>query len=173
MTFLRRALGGLGGAPAGGRSSEAAQEQSSRHRRLIPLTPRTPAKPPVGVVDTFRAGRSDEEMSDREPADEAQDEQAEQDGAGEKEQPDQEQVLQEREERLDPDNRPDNVEVDNTDRTFDPETGFFEDREEHDSAPKQFVDEEGDLRRRRLERRRLRRLRRLHGSRRRPGAVRD
>ena len=81
-------------------------------------------------------------MSDREPADEAQDEQAEQDGAGEKEQPDQEQVLQEREERLDPDNRPDNVEVDNTDRTFDPETGFFEDREEHDSAPKQFVDEE-------------------------------
>ena len=81
-------------------------------------------------------------MSDREPADEAQDEQAEQDDAGEKEQPDQEQVLQEREERLDPDNRPDNVEVDNTDRTFDPETGFFEDRDEHDSAPKQFVDEE-------------------------------
>ena len=87
-------------------------------------------------------------MSDREPADEAQDEQAgqddqaEQDDAGEKEQPDQEQVLQEREERLDPDNRPDNVEVDNTDRTFDPETGFFEDREEHDTAPKQFVDEE-------------------------------
>ena len=87
-------------------------------------------------------------MSDREPADEAQDEQAEQDDraerddAGEKEQPDQEQVLQEREERLDPNNRPDNVEVDNTDRTFDPETGFFEDRDEHDSAPKQFVDEE-------------------------------
>jgi len=87
-------------------------------------------------------------MSDREPADEAQDEQAgqddqaEQDDAGEKEQPDQEQVLKEREERLDPENRPDNVEVDNTDRTFDPETGFFEDQDEHDSAPKQFVDEE-------------------------------
>ena len=78
-------------------------------------------------------------MSDREPADEEQDEQ---DGAEEKEQPDQEQVLKEREERLDPENRPDNVEVDNTDRTFDPETGFFEDRDEHDSAPKQFVDEE-------------------------------
>jgi hypothetical protein len=78
-------------------------------------------------------------MSDREPADEEQDEK---DGAGEKEQPDQEQVLKEREERLDPENRPDNVEVDNTDRTFDPETGFFEDRDEHDSAPKQFVDEE-------------------------------
>ena len=78
-------------------------------------------------------------MSDREPADDANDEQG---GTGEKEQPDQEQVLKEREERLDPDNRPDNVEVDNTDRTFDPETGFFEDRDEHDSAPKQFVDEE-------------------------------
>jgi hypothetical protein len=82
-------------------------------------------------------------MSDREPVDEEQDEeQDENDGAGEKEQPDQEQVLKEREERLDPENRPDNVEVDNTDRTFDPETGFFEDQDEHDSAPKQFVDEE-------------------------------
>ena len=78
-------------------------------------------------------------MSDREPTD---GEQYERDEAEEKEQPDQEHVLKEREERLDPENRPDNVEVDNTDRTFDPETGFFEDREEHDSAPKQFVDEE-------------------------------
>ena len=74
-------------------------------------------------------------MSDRELAD---DEQGEQDD----EQPDEDEILQEREERLDPDNRPDNVEVDNTDRTFDPETGYFEDRDEHDSAPKQFVDEE-------------------------------
>ena len=78
-------------------------------------------------------------MSDREPTDGKQDER---DGAEEKEQPDQQQVLKEREERLDPENRPDNVEVDNTDRTFDPETGFFEDRDEHDSAPTQFVDEE-------------------------------
>jgi len=78
-------------------------------------------------------------MSDREPAD---DEQDEKDEAGEKEQPDQEQVLKEREERLDPENRPDNVEVGNTDCTFEPETGFFEDRDEHDGAPKQFVDEE-------------------------------
>ena len=74
-------------------------------------------------------------MSDRELADDEQDEQDD-------EQPDEDEILQEREERLDPDNRPDNVEVDNTDRTFDPETGYFEDRDEHDSAPKQFVDEE-------------------------------
>lgn len=32
-----------------------------------------------------------------------------------------------REERLDPDNRPDNAEVDNTGRTFDAETGTFVD----------------------------------------------
>jgi hypothetical protein len=74
-------------------------------------------------------------MSDRELANDEQDEQDD-------EQPDEDEILQEREERLDPDNRPDNVEVDNTDRTFDPETGYFEDRDEHDSAPKQFVDEE-------------------------------
>ena len=77
-------------------------------------------------------------MSDREPLDEEQDE----DETAQKEQPGQEQVLKEREERLDPANRPDNVEVDNTDRTFDPETGFFEDQHEHDSAAKQFIDEE-------------------------------
>ncbi len=86
-------------------------------------------------------------MSDREPTDQKQDEQQDEQEQPDQEQPDQEQpdqeeVLQEREERLDPDNRPDNVEVDNTDRTFDPETGFFEDRDEHDEAPKQFVNEE-------------------------------
>ena len=35
----------------------------------------------------------------------------------------------EREERLDPDNRPDNAEVDNTDRDFDTTTGQFTDHE--------------------------------------------
>ncbi len=35
----------------------------------------------------------------------------------------------EREERLDPDKRPENTEVDNSERTFDPETGLFEDSE--------------------------------------------
>jgi hypothetical protein len=38
-----------------------------------------------------------------------------------------EQIEKDREERLDPDNRPDNVEVDNTQRTFNPETAQFED----------------------------------------------
>ena len=35
----------------------------------------------------------------------------------------------EREERLDPDNRPENAEVDNTDRDFDTTTGQFTDHE--------------------------------------------
>ena len=38
-------------------------------------------------------------------------------------------IEQEREERLDPDNRPDGVEVDNTDRDFDSTTGQFTDHE--------------------------------------------
>ena len=36
-------------------------------------------------------------------------------------------LKQEREERLDPDKRPENVEVDNSDRNFNPETGLFDD----------------------------------------------
>lgn len=35
-----------------------------------------------------------------------------------------------REQRLDPENRPEGAEVDNTDRTFDPETGGFRDSAE-------------------------------------------
>ena len=38
-----------------------------------------------------------------------------------------EELERERQERLDPENRPENTEVDNSDRTFDPETGLFED----------------------------------------------
>lgn len=37
------------------------------------------------------------------------------------------QLEKERADRLDPDKRPDNVEVDNSERTFDPGTGLFED----------------------------------------------
>ncbi len=39
------------------------------------------------------------------------------------------QIEEERRERLDPDNRPDNAEVDNTDREFDPISGQFTDHE--------------------------------------------
>jgi hypothetical protein len=48
------------------------------------------------------------------------------------------QVEQEREERLDPDNRPDEAEVDNTQRTFDETKGLFTDSEGYDDAEAQF-----------------------------------
>ena len=50
---------------------------------------------------------------------------------------------EERERRLDPDNRPDGAEVDNTDRTFDHERGQFTDSDEYDdSEPAPFSDPE-------------------------------
>lgn len=52
-------------------------------------------------------------------------------------------VEQERQERLDPDNRPDGTEVDNTERDFDPEAGMFTDNPEHteDERPYSAKDE--------------------------------
>ena len=50
-------------------------------------------------------------------------------------------IEEERERRLDPDNRPEGAEVDNTHRTFDSETGMFTDNPEHDSAEPQFSPE--------------------------------
>ncbi len=47
---------------------------------------------------------------------------------------DEEQIEEERERRLDPENRPDGVEVDNTDRDFDSEKGMFTDSEGYDEA---------------------------------------
>ncbi|HEX2895676.1 MAG TPA: hypothetical protein VHO29_16860 [Marmoricola sp.] len=50
---------------------------------------------------------------------------------------------EERRQRLDPDNRPDGAEVDNTDRTFDTARGQFTDAEEYDaSEPPPFSDPE-------------------------------
>jgi hypothetical protein len=50
---------------------------------------------------------------------------------------------EERERRLDPDNRPDGAEIDNTDRTFDVERGQFTDSEDYDeSEPAPFSDPE-------------------------------
>ncbi len=44
----------------------------------------------------------------------------------------------EREDRLDPDNRPDEVEVDNTDREFDEEKGMFTDSPGYEEAEEKF-----------------------------------
>ena len=51
---------------------------------------------------------------------------------------DADQIEQEREERLDPDNRPDNVEIDNTDRDFDAEKGMFTDSDGYEQADERF-----------------------------------
>jgi hypothetical protein len=48
-----------------------------------------------------------------------------------------------RAERLDPDNRPENAEVDNTERTFDVERGMYTDSEDYDeNEPAPFADPE-------------------------------
>ena len=49
-----------------------------------------------------------------------------------------EEIEADREERLDPDNRPDGAEVDNTQRDFDPEKGMFTDSEGYDEADAPF-----------------------------------
>lgn len=52
-------------------------------------------------------------------------------------------IEQEREERLNPENRPDNAEVDNTQRDFDVDRGLFTDSEDYDeSEPAPYVDPE-------------------------------
>jgi len=51
---------------------------------------------------------------------------------------DEEEIEQERQERLDPDNRPDDVEVDNTDREFDAEKGMYTDSEGYEQAEEKF-----------------------------------
>jgi len=50
-------------------------------------------------------------------------------------------VEAERRERLDPDNRPDNAEIDNTDRDFDVEKGLFTDSEGYEDAEPKFPGE--------------------------------
>ncbi len=71
-----------------------------------------------GGIDTDeRAGRSQGIDVDSEPDDETKQD-----------------MEEERERRLDPDNRPENAEVDNTQRDFDVEQGMFTDNEDYDES---------------------------------------
>ncbi|MFC5731084.1 MULTISPECIES: hypothetical protein [Nocardioides] len=56
-----------------------------------------------------------------------------------------EQLQEERAERLDPRNRPENAEVDNTDRELDVEKGMFTDESGYEDAPRKYppADEQG------------------------------
>lgn len=53
---------------------------------------------------------------------------------------DAEEIEKERQQRLDPQSRPDNAEVDNTDRDFDPTKGKFADSEGYEETPSRFPD---------------------------------
>lgn len=53
---------------------------------------------------------------------------------------DTEAIEEERAERLDPENRPENVEIDNTSRDFDSEKGMFTDADGYDSADDTYDD---------------------------------
>jgi hypothetical protein len=54
-----------------------------------------------------------------------------------------EQIEQDRQERLDPENRPDGAEINNTDRSFDSGAGKFTDDDDYDADERPFVTEEG------------------------------
>jgi hypothetical protein len=51
---------------------------------------------------------------------------------------DEAEIEEERQERLDPDNRPEHAEVDNTDRDFDVEKGMYTDAEGYEKAEERF-----------------------------------
>jgi hypothetical protein len=51
---------------------------------------------------------------------------------------DEAEIEQERQERLDPENRPEHAEVDNSDREFDAEKGMYTDSEEYEQAEEKF-----------------------------------
>jgi hypothetical protein len=55
---------------------------------------------------------------------------------------DPEEIEAERKERLDPDNRPDTAEVDNTQRDFDAEKGTFTDTDDYEEVEPKFVADE-------------------------------
>jgi hypothetical protein len=50
-----------------------------------------------------------------------------------------ESIEAERQERLDPENRPDNAEVDNSERTFDADAGKFTDRDDYSEDDKPYA----------------------------------
>ena len=51
---------------------------------------------------------------------------------------DEEQIEEDREQRLDPDNRPEGAEIDNTDREFDATKGMFTDADGYDQAEEKY-----------------------------------
>ena len=82
----------------------------------------------------------DSDSEDSEDAQDAEDSNGDTDesDAGPEDLEEIEKVEAERQERLDPENRPENVEVDNSEREFDAEKGMYTDTEGYDEAEKKF-----------------------------------
>ena len=93
-----------------------------------------------GDTDEQDREQSEEQVGSKGPDD--SDGQSESAGQGEVSEQDVEEIEAEREKRLAADNRPENAEVDNTQRTFDPETGMFTDEDGQEEAEPKFVPDE-------------------------------
>ena len=81
---------------------------------------------------------SESDQTHDESADESTDESTESAADRAAAEIDEEEVEAERAERLDPDNRPDDAEIDNSDREFDEQKGMFTDSPGYDEAEPKF-----------------------------------
>ena len=93
-----------------------------RGRPTVDQRSRVGAKPDQDEVGPV-SGEAEEESGTRQPGADPEDA---------------EEIEEERQERLDPDNRPDGAEVDNTDREFDAEKGLYTDSEGYEQAEEKF-----------------------------------
>jgi len=116
--------------------SESEEETTGRHAAPDD-DPNSDPPPTAGEGGEHAAEDTDDggESSDDESGDDTTAHGTRQPGADPE---DKEDIEKDREERLDPDNRPDGVEVDNTDREFDPEKGMFTDSDDYEQADAKF-----------------------------------
>lgn len=87
---------------------------------------------------TDEHGAQVDEDTEQTTEDESVDAAGEERATGNLDEVDEEEVEQVRQERLDPENRPENVEVDNTDKEFDAQKGLFTDTPGYDEAEVRF-----------------------------------
>ena len=107
------------------REEQAPQEQDTREPDVqgVDTDPDDGKKSIAVDTDERLEGRDDEEDFDEIPVEELE---------------------KERDERLDPENRPETAEVDNSQRTFNPETGLFEDSDVDPPEGAPFSTTEGE-----------------------------
>jgi hypothetical protein len=121
--------------------SESQPESPGRHAAPDD-DPAGDPPPAAGSGGDHRAGPAEDEGHDEADPRQGPGENSET-GVGNTRQPgadpeDEREIEEERERRLDPDNRPENVEVDNSERDFDAEKGLFTDSEGYEEAEETF-----------------------------------